>query len=55
MSVMDLKYKPQLGSQLTTTLLRVLAMGTVEDAGAVRDTLVGPLYKLNSVYYPHSA
>lgn len=39
-SIMDLKYKPQLGAQLTTTLLRVLAMGTVEDAGAVRDTLV---------------
>ena len=36
----DLRYKPQLGAQLAATLLRVLAMGTAEDAGSVRDTLV---------------
>jgi hypothetical protein len=37
---MDLKYRPQLGAQLTTTLLRVLALGGAEDAGVLRDTLV---------------
>lgn len=36
----DLRYKPQLGAQLAATLLRVLAMGTAEDAGSVRDTLL---------------
>ena len=35
-----IRYRPQLAARLTATLLRVLAMGTPEDAGAVRDTLV---------------
>ena len=39
-AMLDLKYKPQLGSQLTTTLLRVLAMAQTDDAGALRETLM---------------